>query len=230
VPEPLTVGKQALLGARLHALRAGDELAQLRQTRGAARGVARKRVPAPAGGDEVAPGAAQLAAAAELLLAGEGVEDVELVRGPREAPLLELAGHGDEALDERGQVLARDRPPPGVGARAPVGEDPAGGDEALLPGGPELGDRFQLGVVEDAVGEVELGLDVGLLRAGPEVAGVAGRAEQEPDRLGEDRLPGPGLPGDRVQAGREREVGVADEDEVLDAEAAEHQLAGHLAI
>ena len=73
-------------------------------------------------------------------------------------------------------------------------------------------------------GEVELGLDVGLLRPGPRYAASPGAPEEEPDRLRQDRLAGAGLARDRVQARREGEVGLADEDEALDAEAAEHGL------
>ena len=141
--------------------------------------------------------------------------------GARQATLLELARHGDESLDERGQLLARDAPAPGVGARASVGEDPARGDQGRFVGGLQLGDRREVGVVEDPVREIELGLDVRLVGARAEVAGVAARAEQQAERLREDRLPRPGLARDRVQARRDRQLGVADEDEVLDAEAAQ---------
>ena len=81
---------------------------------------------------------------------------------------------------------------------------------------------LELLVVEEARRQVELGLDVGLVAVRPDERGVAARAEQEPDRLREDRLAGAGLAGDRVQPGRELELGLADEDEVLDAEPAKH--------
>ncbi len=68
-------------------------------------------------------------------------------------------------------------------------------------------------------GEFELGLDVGLAAGGADQRGLAAGAEQETDRVREDRLPRPGLPGDRVQAGVELELGLADQDEVLDAKA-----------
>ena len=51
---------------------------------------------------------------------------------------------------------------------------------------------------------------------------VARAPEQQPDRLREDRLPGARLAGDRVQPGRKVELGLADEDEVLDPEPTEH--------
>ena len=86
----------------------------------------------------------------------------------------------------------------------------------------ELGDRLELGIVEDPLREVELGLDVGLLGAGAQVPRVAGGPEEEPDGLSEDRLARAGLAGDRVEPGSEGEVGLADEDEALDAQTAEH--------
>ena len=94
-------------------------------------------------------------------------------------------------------------------------------DETRLTLRLQLGDRLEIGVVEDPVRQVELGLDVRLLGPRPEVAGVAARAEQEPERLREDRLPRAGLAGDRVQAGHDGQLRVADEHEVLDAEASQ---------
>ena len=222
VPEPLSLGAQVLLGRRLEAVGRGDERAEVLEP------VALRRRPsgelgvaAPRGG-ELAPGAAGLGAARRLLLADEAVEDVELVRGPSEAPLLELAGHGDQALAHSGQVLAGRGPSPRVGAGAAVGEDAAREHEPVLVRGPELGETLQTLLVEEPGREVELGLDVCLVRAGPDEARVGFGAEEEPDRLGEDRLARPGLAGDRVEARPELEVGLADEDEVLDAEAPQH--------
>ena len=141
--------------------------------------------------------------------------------GPREAALLELPRHGEQPLHERRQILARDRAAPCVGTRAAVGEHASRGHEALLSRGTQLGDRLEARVVEQLLREVELGLDVGFLRAGPQVRGIARSAQKEPDGLRQDRLARTGLAGDGVQPGREREVGLADEDEVLDAQAAE---------
>ena len=47
---------------------------------------------------ELAPGEARGTTARELLLAGVGVEHVELVGGSREPALLELARHRDQSL------------------------------------------------------------------------------------------------------------------------------------
>ena len=84
---------------------------------------------------------------------------------------------------------------------------------------PELGELLEL------VRQVELRLDVGLRGGRADERVVALRAEQEADRLREDRLPRAGLAGDRVQPGRELELRLADEHEVLDAQSAEHR--GH---
>jgi hypothetical protein len=69
---------------------------------------------------------------------------------------------------------------------------------------------------------VELRLDVRLLAARADHRRVAARAEEQADRLGEDCFAGACLTGDRVQPGREVELGLADEDEVLDAQSPQH--------
>ena len=103
--------------------RALDQLGELGEVRLAIGRRLGQFVAAAAGRGELLPRATVLGAAAQLLLACERVEDVELVRGPRQAALLELARHGDQPLHERRQLLAGNAPAPGVGARATVGED-----------------------------------------------------------------------------------------------------------
>ena len=138
--------------------------------------------------------------------------------GPREPPLLELARHRDQPLRRRGQVLACRAPAPRVGARPAVGEDAPREHEPVLALGPQLRERLELVLVEEPVRHVELRLDVRLVARRADDAASPLRAEQQPDRLGEDRLPGARLAGDRVQPGRELELRLADQDEVLDAE------------
>src|SRR5439155_22883630 len=161
-------------------------------------------------------------AALRLLLADERVEQPELVSGPGEPALFELPGHRDQALCGCGEIVAGGGAAPGVRAGAAVREDAAREHEALLILGAELGERLQLVLLEEAGGRVELGLDVGFVAVRSDERGVTARAEQEPDRLREDRLAGAGLAGDRVQARREGELGLADEDEVLEPEPAKH--------
>src|SRR5205823_3780495 len=63
---------------------------------------------------------------------------------------------------------------------------------------------------------------VRLVRARADERRVALRAEQESDRLREDRLARSGLARDRAEPGGGLELGLADQDEVLDAEPAKH--------
>jgi hypothetical protein len=175
-----------------------------------------------ASGHELAPGARVIGAEAKVLLSDVSVENVELKRRPRDAALLELPGHGEEPLDERGEILARNGSTPGVGSGSPVAKDPTSSYETLLALRPEVRYRFETLLLEELIGQVELRLHVGLFGTWAEVARVSGGAEEEADRLGEDRLSRAGLAGDRVQPRAEREVGLADEDEVLDAKTAQH--------
>src|SRR5439155_7698377 len=142
----------------------------------------------------------------------------ELVRRPRESTLLELTRHGDQPLAAGGAILASCAPAPRVGTGTAVGEHPAGQHEAVLILRSQLGQRLHALLLEQPLRKLELRLDIGLVRAGTDESGVALRAEEEADCLGEDRLSRPGLAGDRVQARPGREVGLSNENEVLDAE------------
>ena len=77
----------------------------------------------------------------------------------------------------------------------------------------------QLVVVEEPVGHVELGLDVGLRACRADDSRVALGAEEQADGLGQDRLAGARLARDRRQPRPGYQLAVADEDEVLDPEA-----------
>ena len=141
----------------------------------------------------------------------------------RQPALLELARHGDEALYQRGGVLPRERPPPRVRAASTVAEDPARHREARLVGRRELGDGVEGLLREQAGGEIELGLDVRLGAGGPDVGHVAPRAEQQSDGVREDGLARPRLSRDDVESGRELDLRLLDQNEVLDAQAAQHR-------
>ncbi len=112
----------------------------------------------------------------------------------------------------------------------PSGKILRASDEPGLVLRPQLSERIQPLLVEEPVGDVEFGLDVRFLPGSPDRVGIALGAEEQPDRLRQDRLPGPRLPGDRVQALGELEVGLSDEDEVLDSESAEHPGDGTSAV
>ena len=216
VPVPLAHGPQLLLRPGLHAFGVLDERAQLGEPGLGERRVRRQLVVPAASGPELPPRRPRRGAAGELLFAAEPVEHLELVGRLRQPALLELAGHRHHPLDGRRDILPRSGAAPRVSARPAVGEDAAGDHERVL----VL--RSQLCELLELLREIELRLDIRLLAGGPDVRVVALRAEQETERLGEDRLPGTCLPGDRIQPRRELELGLADEDEVLDTEPAKH--------
>ena len=199
--QSLAPREQLLLVAGRHALGRVDERLQLGEPRSATASASRVSSSyAPPRRDQLAPGELRLAPALDLLGAAERVEHVELERRPREPALLELARHRDQALGGGRDVLARDRASPRVRARSPVAEDAPRDHEPGLALGPQLGERGELLVVEEAVRHVELGLDVRLGPVGADRRRVGPRAEQQPDRLREDRLPRTGLARHRVQA------------------------------
>ena len=84
----------------------------------------------------------------------------------------------------------------------------------------------ELLVLEEPLRQVELRLDVGLPGGGADRPGVTLGAEQEPDRLGEDRLSRTRLAGDRRQALGRRELSLPHEDEVLDPQATKQRPGG----
>ena len=224
--KPLSLGAKRVLPAGLEALGRLDERRQLAQALLLRRGSPGQLVVPLPGDAELAPRKPRLTAAPKLVLAAVRVEHVELVRGPGEPPLLELAGHRDQPLGGGREILAGDGAAPRVGTRAPVGEHPPRDDEAGLVLRRELGERGELLVLEESLRQVELRLDVGLPGGGADRPGVTLRAEQEPDRLGEDRLPRTRLAGDRRQALGRRELSLPHEDEVLDPQATKQRPGG----
>ena len=226
VAKPLPLRPECVLPAGLEALRRLDERSQLAQTLFFRRSASCQLVVPLSSMSKRAPRQPSLTAAAKLVVAAVRVEHVELVRGPGESPLLELAGHRDQPLGGGREVLARDGPPPRIGARAAVGEDPARKHEAGLVLGRQLCERGQLLVFEEALGQVELRFHVGLAAGGADRPCVTFGAEQEADRLREDRLPRTGLAGDRRQSLGRRELSLLHEDEVLDPEATKQRPGG----
>jgi len=102
-------------------------------------------------------------------------------------------------------------------------EDAPGDRKAAFVLGPELCERLQLVVAEERVRHVQLGLDVGVGARRPDEPCIGLGAEQQAERLREDRLAGARLAGDHVEAGRERELGVPDQHEVVDPQPRQHR-------
>ena len=104
--QTLTLRPELVIEARFQAGRILNESPQLDEPRLSGGGVSGQLVKGAPRRRQIAPCAAELGAALQLLLAHERVEDVELVRRAGKAPLLELPRHRDEALGRAGDVLA----------------------------------------------------------------------------------------------------------------------------
>ena len=220
--ETLTLAAEIGFVLGIEAGRVFDERPQLGQSVLCRRRAVVQLVEVAAGGRQLAPGQARFGAAAELRLAAERIEDVQLVGGPREPALFELTGHGDQPFAGGSQILTSSTAPPGVGTGPSVREHAPGDDQSFLALGPELGERGKLVFLEQPSGQIELRLHVGLGAIGPDEGGIPLRAEQQSDGLGQDRLAGTGLAGDRVEPGSQRKLRLVNQHEILDTQAAKH--------
>ncbi len=113
--------------------------------------------------------------------------------------------------------------PHAICARAPVRRHAARDDEPRLVVRAQVAKRFEALLVEESVRDVELRLDVRLGPGRADGGGVALGPEEQADRLGHDRLPRAGLARQGDEPGRELELGLADENEVLDAQTTQHR-------
>ena len=159
-----------------------------------------------------------LGAPRELGVAAEAVEDLELGAGERELAVLVLAVERDERLGELAQVGDRRRAAVDERARAPVGADPPRQHDLLGVGRQPLAE-----LAAQRVGQLEDALDVRLRRARPHDPRLGAAAEQQVQRVREHGLARAGLPRQHVQAAGEPQFGPLDEQEVLDAQLAEHR-------
>ena len=131
--------------------------------------------------------------------------------------MLVLAVERDQRLGELAQIADRRRAPVDERPRAPVGADPPREHDLLGVGGQPLAE-----LAAQRLGQLEDPFDVRLGGARPHDAGLRATAEQQVERMGEHRLAGAGLPRQHVQPGRQPQLGPLDEQEVLDAQFAEH--------
>ena len=223
VPEPLALGPERVLLPGGEVIGVLHERLELGEPRTLGIGSAFELLDAALGRLERPPRIACVAPAGTLVRPDERVEEVELVRRSRETALCELPREDEQALGRCDDVLAGDAPAPRVSARAPVRRHAAGDDEPRLVVRAQVAKRLEPLLVEESVRDVELRLDVRLAPGRADGGGVALGAEEQADRLGHDRLPRAGLARQGDEAGRELELGLADENEVLDAQTAQHR-------
>ena len=132
VAEALALGTKRVLLPRLQPVRVLDQRLELVQPRALGVGAVLQLLDAPPGRDEAAPRLPGLLPPRPLRRPGERVEQVELVRRPREPPLRELAGEREQPVGRGDEVVACHAAAPRVGARAPVGANAPGDDEPRL--------------------------------------------------------------------------------------------------
>ena len=137
--------------------------------------------------------------------------------------MLVLAEEGHEAPAQRGKIGRRGRPARDQGPGAAALPHPASQRQlvAVLPD--EVGQVGQLGFLEKTGRQLEHSLDISLPRPGANHSGARLAAQQQVERLSEDRLARPGLARERGQAASRAQLGALDEQEVLDSQLEEHR-------
>ncbi len=222
VAQPLALGAQRVVLPRLGLERVErlDQRLELGQVAGPLAGPRERVGLEPPGLAERAPGVGHAGAELGAARAPGGVEQVELHRGPGEPPGLVLGHDLDQSAAGRLEVGPGAASPPHERARTPVGDDPPGQHELVGVVGAQVG---QDGGQRPGLDALERGLDVGLAPGRADQRGIGLAAEQQADRLGQDRLAGARLAGDHRQPRRELELGAADENEVVDAKKGQHR-------
>ncbi len=150
-----------------------------------------------------------------------GVEQVAVHARVQKAAVVLLSMQLHQRVGKAAQDVAGDAAVVDVGGLAAVGRDRAAEEQLLA--------RGQAAVLQHRAGgmggaEVEGGRDLADIGAGADDVGAATPAEDEPERIEQDRLPRPGLSGQDVEAGAEVELQPVDDQDVADVEAAEHGL------
>ena len=154
-----------------------------------------------------------------------GIEQGAVGGGIEQAAGLVLAMDLDQLVAELGQQADADRLVVDEGARAPVGAERAAQDQRRL--ARRCRARREARATGMAVGQVELGGDLGALGARPHQAAGAAVAEREPERIQQDRLAGAGFAGEHAERAVKGEIKPFDEDDVADREPCQHRRSEH---
>ena len=222
--EPLAPGGQLLaVGlARVHRLDLVDlEAEQVEVPVTGARALVELRQAAfqlPDAPVRIADTCSQLAVA----LAPEGVQQIELCRRQGEPAVLVLAEERHEPASQRLEVGRRGGAPLHEGARAAVLPHSSREDDLVHLVPYALAQIAQVGAVQEIRRSREHPLHVGLARPGTDDARSWLAAEQEIQRMGQDRLPRPRLAGDHREPRPGAQLGSLDQEKILDPQLEEH--------
>jgi hypothetical protein len=166
--------------------------------------------------------AGQRADLVDVLGAREAIEHRELLGRDRQLAVLVLPVEREQPAADLAQVLGRRRAPLDERPRAPGGGHPAPEDDLVLPLREPVAQLRQRFLLQQVRGRRECALDVGLRGTGPHDPRARAPPEQEVERVGEHGLPRAGLAGHHRQAGAQAQLGALDQQQVLDAQLAEH--------
>jgi len=158
----------------------------------------------------------------EVIGAGERIQDLELGGSEHQPAVLVLAVEREQPRAERLEVCGVRRTALDEGAGPTAGANAASNDDLLRSIRQPLRELAQLGVVEHPRRNRERALDVCLRGARPDDLRPRPPAQQEVQRVGEDRLPRARLAGDRIEARLEAELGPLDQQQVLDSQLVQH--------
>ena len=151
----------------------------------------------------------------KLLGTAVGVEHLELRGRQHQLAMLVLAVEGQQPAPELPQVGHRRRAPAHIRAGPSVGPHAPGEDELLG----TIRNRLGAGKLR---GQREHTFDICLGGAGPDDPAAGPPAEQQIERVSQQRLAGSGLAGHDVQPRSEAELGSIQQQQVLDAQLKEH--------
>src|SRR5687768_7721260 len=169
-------------------------------------------------------GLRQSRAGVQVLAPAESVEQVQLRGGQREPPVLVLPEEGHQPPAERGEVGRRRRAPLHEGPRAALSAHPACEDKLVQILSHALAQVRQLRLLQQPRRQLEYALHVRLRRARPHDSRPWLPAQQQIERMRQDRLASPRLARDGRQAVSRPQLGTLDQEQVLYAQLEQHPL------
>ena len=149
-----------------------------------------------------------------------GVEKTAMARRIQQPLAFELAVDFDQRISQPAQQADADRLIVDEGARTAVGVEHAAQDNAVVAAvDPMLGHQ---GTRIVAGRNDEFGGDRGGVGAVAHQLGVGAEPERETERVEQDRLAGPGFPGQHAKTRLELDIQTTDQDDVADGKRSEH--------
>ena len=154
-----------------------------------------------------------------MVARAKAVEDLQLGRGQRQLAMLVLSVEGEQRTADLAQIGDGGRAPAEVSTGAPVGAHPAGERELLRFGADALAE-----LLAQTLGQVEDPLDVCLTGPRTNDSWACPPTQEQVERMRQHRLARAGLTREHVQPGRQAQLRLLDQQEVLDAKLLQHLM------